>query len=113
MYKRGVVMSGVVSLTMGNSGLPLGNGLVADADALGELRLRQMLFFAQRAYRRAGYIIVHGVRSFLWIFFLCFQHNRNAVGGQPPLRRVAVRAEDAPRKNMGVFHALHYESPVV
>ena len=57
---------------MGNSGLPLGNGLVADADALGELRLRQVLFFAQRAYRRAGYIIVHGVRFFLWIFFCVF-----------------------------------------
>ena len=112
MFKREFVILGVVSLTMGNSSLPLGNGLVADADALGELRLRQMLFFAQRAYRRAGYIIVHGVRSFLWIF-LCFQHNRNAVGGQPPLRRVAVRAEDAPRRNMGVFRALHYESPVV
>ena len=54
------------------SRLPLGNGLVADADALGELRLRQMLFFAQRAYRRAGYIIVHGVRSFFVDFFCAF-----------------------------------------
>ena len=54
----------LISFCLGNTGLPLGNGLVADADALGKLRLRQMLFYAQRAYRRAGYIIVHGVRSF-------------------------------------------------
>jgi len=59
MYKRGVVMSGVVSLTMGNSGLPFGNCFVADIDLLGELRLRQMLFFTQCADRRAGNIIVH------------------------------------------------------
>ena len=52
-------MSDAVSLTMGNSGLPFGNCFVADIDLLGELRLRQMMLFAQRADRRAGNIIVH------------------------------------------------------
>ena len=60
---------GVVSLTMGNSGLPFGNCFVADADLLGELKLRQMLLFAQRADRRAGNIIVHIHAPFRVDFF--------------------------------------------
>ena len=71
------------------AGLPFGNGLVADADLLGELELGQMLFFAQRADRRAGYIIVHVHSPFRVGFSLCSQHNRNTRKGQPPLRRVA------------------------
>ena len=38
---------GVVSLTMGNSRLPFGNGLVADAELVGQLCLRQFLLFPQ------------------------------------------------------------------
>ena len=32
VYKRGFIIFGVVSLTMGNSGLPVGNGLARDVD---------------------------------------------------------------------------------
>lgn len=46
MYKRDVVMSGVVSLTMGNSALPFGHGLAADAYQLGQLFLRHPTAFA-------------------------------------------------------------------
>ena len=51
-------------------GLPFGNCFVADADLLGELKLRQMLLFAQRADRRAGNIIVHIHAPFRVDFFL-------------------------------------------
>ena len=44
LYKRGVVMSDAVSLTMGNSVLPLGDGLVGHAELLRQLLLREVLF---------------------------------------------------------------------
>ena len=59
----------LISFCWGNSGLPFGNCFVADADLLGELKLRQMLFFAQRADRRAGNIIVHIHAPFRVDFF--------------------------------------------
>ena len=43
MYKRGFVIFGVVSLTMGNSVLPFGNGLVGHAELLRQLLLREVL----------------------------------------------------------------------
>lgn len=49
----------LISFCLGNTGLPFGNCFVADIDLLGELQLRQMMLFAQRADRRAGNIIVH------------------------------------------------------
>ena len=41
MYKRGFVIFGVVSLTMGNSGFPVGNGLARDVDLFRQLLLRK------------------------------------------------------------------------
>lgn len=39
--------------------LPFGNGFVADAEFFGELRLGEMLLFAQRADGAAGDVVVH------------------------------------------------------
>ena len=41
IYKRGVVISGVVSLTMGNSALPLAHGRIGHKELVGELALRE------------------------------------------------------------------------
>lgn len=41
------------------AGLPFGNGFVADAEFFGELRLGEMLLFAQRADGAAGDVVVH------------------------------------------------------
>ena len=42
MYKRGFIIFGVVSLTMGNSVLPLGHCLTAYADSLSHKLLRHL-----------------------------------------------------------------------
>ena len=41
------------------AGLPFGDGFVADAEFFGELRLGEMLLFAQRANGAAGDVVVH------------------------------------------------------
>lgn len=43
MYKRGFIIFGVVSLTMGNSALPFAHRLVGDVQRLGQLLLSQTL----------------------------------------------------------------------
>ena len=55
----------VVSLTLGNSGLPFGDGLVSHIQLLGQLRLGQLLFLPQLFDDTAGYISVHGSISLL------------------------------------------------
>ncbi len=47
MYKRGVVMSGVVSLTMGNSRFPFGYRFVAYAENIGYFLLGKRFFLSQ------------------------------------------------------------------
>lgn len=41
------------------AGFPFGNGFIADAELFGELRLGEMLLFAQRADGAAGDVVVH------------------------------------------------------
>lgn len=41
------------------AGLPFGDGFVADAEFFGELRLGEMLLFAQRADGAAGDVVIH------------------------------------------------------
>ena len=59
MYKRGFIIFGVVSLTMGNSILPLGDGLVGHAEPLCQLLLRQILFLALARDVAADGCLVH------------------------------------------------------
>ena len=59
IYKRGVVISGVVSLTMGNSALPFADRFVAHAQPAGQLELGQTQLTAEPADQRAGSYIVH------------------------------------------------------
>ena len=47
IYKRGVVISGVVSLTMGNSFFPFGNGLAYYMETDGKLLLGEAALLAQ------------------------------------------------------------------
>ena len=47
MYKRGVVLSGVVSLTMGNSAFPLGHRLTRYVHLFGQFFLRPAVSFPQ------------------------------------------------------------------
>ena len=42
MYKRGFIIFGVVSLTMGNSTFPFAHGLIGDVEHLGQLLLSQV-----------------------------------------------------------------------
>ena len=58
-------MFGVVSLTMGNSRLPLGDGLVADAELVRQLGLGQAAALPQGLDGGPGNIVIHGwSRSF-------------------------------------------------
>ena len=50
MYKRGFIIFGVVSLTMGNSAFPLAHGGRRNAQPAGCLLLRKAKFFALLAY---------------------------------------------------------------
>lgn len=65
------------------AGLPFGNGFVADAEFFGELRLGEMLLFAQRADGAAGDVVVHDDA-------LSFheQDTSQRAATQPTLRRV-------------------------
>ena len=65
MYKRGFIIFGVVSLTMGNSILPLGDGLVGHAELLCQLLLRQILFLALARDVAADGCLVH-LKCFLY-----------------------------------------------
>ena len=87
MYKRGFVIFGVVSLTMGNSRLPFRYGLVADAQRVGQLSLGEMLFLPQAADRAAGHIMIH-VRFFLSLRSRWNEHTPSGRACLPALRRV-------------------------
>lgn len=63
VYKRGVVIVGVVSLTMGNSALPLADGLVGDAQPVGDLLLGRAPRLAQHRQIGPGLHGVHVPRS--------------------------------------------------
>ena len=63
LYKRGVVMSGVVSLTMGNSSFPFTDCFIAYVHLLGQLQLRHVLFFAQFVNQFANFCVVHIITS--------------------------------------------------
>ena len=60
IYKRGVVISGVVSLTMGNSPFPFGDGAVAHSQAFSQFPLGQSQTGAQGADQCPGFHRVHG-----------------------------------------------------
>ena len=57
--------NGVVSLTFGNSRLPLGNGLVADIQQIRQLFLRHAAFFPEHLDGLSGHIGIHK-RFLLW-----------------------------------------------
>ena len=65
------------------AGLPFGNGFIADAEFFGELRLGEMLLFAQRADGAAGDVVIHDDA-------LSFheQDTSQRAAAQPTLRRV-------------------------
>ena len=64
MYKRGFIIFGVVSLTMGNSAFPFGYGLVADAKFVCQLPLGQVPGFSGRGNESADLNLIHGGASF-------------------------------------------------
>ena len=64
MYKRGFIIFGVVSLTMGNSAFPFGYGFVADAEFVCQLPLGQALGFSGRGDKSADLNLVHGTPPF-------------------------------------------------
>ena len=68
MYKRGVVMFGVVSLTMGNSALPFADGGVRDEQALGKFLLGQAQLLAPLADEAAECFLFSMItHSFAWM----------------------------------------------
>ena len=52
---------GIVSLTLGNSGFPLGDGLVAHVQSLRQIALGQPPLLAQAADDLSGYIALHAI----------------------------------------------------
>lgn len=64
MYKRGVVMFGVVSLTMGNSIFPAGHRFVADAQQHRQLFLCQFFLFPQFGNEFSDFDLIHAAASF-------------------------------------------------
>ena len=65
MYKRGFVIFGVVSLTMGNSVFPLAYGLRAHVEGFCKLRLRHAFGEAQRFDLAADVDVHKGKTPFL------------------------------------------------
>lgn len=69
LYKRGFVMFGVVSLTMGNSGFPVGNCLPCNIEFFGQFLLRKIKFRAIffdlctdfHNYLRSAFMVVHSL----------------------------------------------------
>lgn len=57
--KRGLSMT--ISLTLGNTGFPLGDGLVAHVQSLRQIALGQPPLFAQAADDLSGYIALHAI----------------------------------------------------
>lgn len=60
--KRGLSMT--ISLTLGNTGLPLAHRLVGDVEAVGQLLLSDIFFFAQMGHKLPELDVVQGARSF-------------------------------------------------
>ena len=86
IYKRGVVISGVVSLTMGNSTLPLGDGLVADRKLLRQLPLGQSLTLSFGGDEPSDFELIHSLPSFPFHF----QSNKKAAAFPSPAHRKAL-----------------------
>ena len=59
MYKRGFIIFGVVSLTMGNSALPFADGLVGDAQPVGCVLLGHARVLSEGRQIGAGFCGIH------------------------------------------------------
>ena len=70
MYKRGFIIFGVVSLTMGNSVLPLAYRFVADIEPCCKLALREPVLFAQLVYGFSEVIVFHFAPRFSFMVLL-------------------------------------------
>ena len=95
MYKRGFVIFGVVSLTMGNSPLPLADGLIRHMEPIGQLRLGHAQLLSVFGDVCAEDLFVHRRHLDLMIAVEWAAGNRPAVecslragkgGGQRPVR---------------------------
>lgn len=64
LYKRGFVMFGVVSLTMGNSVLPFGHRLIGYMEHIRQLRLRQPLIKSGFPDKFSEFDVVHIIPPF-------------------------------------------------
>ena len=71
MYKRGFVIFGVVSLTMGNSPFPLADGLVGHVQRRGKLLLGHPLFSAQLGQKAAKCSLIQFVHIFCLLAGVC------------------------------------------
>lgn len=54
----------VMSLSIGKAGLPLAHRLVGDVEAVGQLLLSDIFFFAQMGHKLPELDVVQGARSF-------------------------------------------------
>ena len=65
MYKRGFIIFGVVSLTMGNSGFPTGNRSGGDIELFGKLFLSDTLFLSKFSDETPNFLLIHTVTSLM------------------------------------------------
>lgn len=93
LYKRGVVMSDAVSLTMGNSPFPLADGLVGHVQRRGKLLLGHPLFSAQLCQKMAECGLVQFVHIFCLLAGVCRPFSGLIVPGRTlPRNRRAVES---------------------
>ena len=79
MYKRGFIIFGVVSLTMGNSPLPFADGLVRHVQLLRQLPLGHVPFFPSLGDESAQHFSIHGITSAFMVAKGSLPRNRRSV----------------------------------
>ena len=84
--KRGLSMT--ISLTLGNTRLPLAHRLVGDKKPLRQLLLRPALFLSEAGYEGAEFSLV----EFVHAFSPRLQHSPRRACSQPNVGRIAVKA---------------------
>ena len=109
MYKRGVVMFGVVSLTMGNSGLPTRHRLPRDVQLLGKGLLRHAALLSDLLQLFAkGHFPVPPFLS-VWLSYRprrVFSTNLRLRFAFLPVRRATLTLHCPPEGRLGLFHSI-------
>ena len=112
MYKRGFIILGVVSLTMGNSTFPFAHGLIGDVEHLGQLLLSQVPASAIFSDKGAENLFVQS--DHLAAIVANVPENATDRWFSLPIFRIFRRVSGKNRqglregKNRGIIHLIHF-----